>query len=427
MKKLFINLFALLSLSTASLAQEESIPAPSDAEALNIFKTNKELHQLIKERTGYEFSKLKMVKANDWEKYWSKEGELRKYKWTMDVISKAYDLETPKDNDGTYNVYQVFINYRRSKCSMNGCLLTDNYTYENFSVGPAYTYGYKKFSKEEKMNLLLAYLKTNKPTCMGDIVTITNIEVDENYIDNNTGAKSQCVYFKAEGKIGIYNKDYSRLYDLKEFSNPMIRLYLAKKNNVWAGEKIEFEDGYQRNRFYQGNPQPLSEYYQPLKNAGFDAVYKKMATANPPIGMFEKLTERSNEFMNLFVSKAENIKVEDVWPFAAPEVLRAKRTDDEMREKINEAISISKSSTYIYVLTKSNLERYYYSCDGQTEIVECDVYYSGDVDTYKLADGIVKKRKPTSPSKKENFSIKWLYDESSKNWYIYDLGTPKFQ
>jgi hypothetical protein len=79
------------------------------------------------------------------------------------------------------------------------------------------------------------------------------------------------------------------------------------------------------------------------------------------------------------------------------------------------------------VLTKSNIDRYYYSNDNHTEIVECNVYYNGDVDTYKLADGIVKKRKSTSPSKKENFSIKWLYDDSSKNWYIYDLGTPKFQ
>jgi len=427
MKKITLLTCLLLSISITSKAQQESIPAPSDAAALTIFKTNAELHKLVKERTGFEFTKLKMVKDNPWEKYWSKEGELRKWKWTMDIISKAYDVETPKDNEGIYSVYQVFINYRRSKCSMNGCLLTDNYTFENFSVGPAYTYGFRKFSKDEKMNMLLNYLKNNKPNCMSDIVTITNIEVDESYVDNNTSAKSQCVYFNLNGKIGIYSKDYSRLYEIKDIDKPMLKLYLSKKNGVWSGDEVEFEDGYQRVRFYQNNPSFLNEYYKPFKELGFDGVYKKMNPMAAPIGMFEKLKERSDAFMNLFVSKAENIVLDDIWPFVAPQLLRERRTDDEMKEKINERISISKTKTYIKVVTNFKTNAYSYSCDGQTEIVESLVTYSGDSETYKFSNGEVKKRKSTSPKQTENFSIMWFYDPTSKNWYIYDLVTPYFQ
>jgi hypothetical protein len=433
LRKLALIGFASV-VSLTAIAQAESIPAPSDADALKRFKTDAELHKMIKERTGYSFAQVKLVKTYDWAKSYTTEGDLRRERWTYDMITKAYDIETPKDANGVYSQYQIFVDYRRSTCSMNGCLMTDTYSFFRYGVGPQYEFGFKEFQKNEKMTLLNDYLKTNKPACLSDVVTISSLDVDDSWARNDISATQQALYFKMTGKLAIYSADYSRIFDIKDFNDQMLKLFVSKKNGVWSADSLMFEDQYDRPYFYRGYQ--LSElptsYYRPFKEVGFEGVFNQQNEQPAPTGMYQQLDERTTAFMNMVVSKGESLTVDDVWSYCIPAALRDE-TDDEVKEELSEEVEINPAAVYIKLLTTFQLQNTHFSYDGYKDRNDNYIYLhnaktiiAGNVETYKFSKGVAKKGKAIETAKEESFVIEWVYDAQTKTWYILHLNLPVY-
>lgn len=424
MKNIFVIILFLMS--TIIYAQKETIPPPSNADALNRLKTDAALHKMIKERTGYDYAKLKLVKTYDWAKFYTEEGELRSNRWVKDAISMAYDMETPKDKDGAYSQYQVFVDYRRSECNMNGCLMTDSYKFHKYGVGPEYKMGFKEFNDTEKMNLLTDYLKNNKPQGLHDFVTIETLEVRKGYVQQDISPTEQIINYNITGKIGIYSGDRTTLFKTVDVElNPSrnyVSLYVSKKGGNWKADSLYFKDAFDREYVWRDyRLKDISkEYLQSFKDVGFDGVYKKTSKIEQPKGMYSQLPERITEFYNMVVAKGELITVEDIMPFVPKQSLR-RDSDDEAKEKIKNKLDFNEQRTYVDLLSKFSLSMDktvigYDDC-GENNCHTAFVYVAGTKSRYKASKGKAKKNKALNESQND-ITSKWIYDFEAKNWFL---------
>lgn len=417
---------ALFLLSLTTFAQKETIPPPSSADALNRLKTDAALHKMIKERTGYDYAKLKLVKTYDWAKFYTEEGELRSNRWVKDAISMAYDMETPKDKDGAYSQYQVFVDYRRSECNMNGCLMTDSYKFYKYGVGPEYKMGFKEFNDVEKMNLLTDYLKNNKPQGLHDFVTIDNLEVRKGYVQQDISPTQQIINYNISGKIGIYSGDRTFLLKTVDVeldpSRNYVSLYVSKKGGNWKADSLQFGDYYDREYVWRDyNFESISkEYLQSFKDAGFDGVYKKISKIEQPKGMYSQLPERITEFYNMVVAKGELITVEDIMPFVPKQSL-SRDSEEETKANIKSKLDFSAERVEVDLLTKFNLDMNrtilgYDRC-GENKCHSAFVYINGTKSTYKASKGKAKKNKAIKVDE-TRITSKWIYDIELKKWFL---------
>ena len=323
MKKLL-----LLSLVVCGFAKLQAQELPSQKEAEQKILSNQTIIKQIEEKMGMPISKL-TVENDKWKGYQgstfslarTKCGKLYEYIWPYDAIYTQYIIQSPKNKEGVYKSMYAKVYYKRSKSTLDNCILTNQWSFWEVSLGNPSEYGYKEFTKEEAKEIFLDYVKSGKAEVLNDYTEISKIDF-ERFSQSSENAGIHYLKFYYKGKRAVFTDDYSAILVQNNDDGLRFNLKVVKEGDKWVGTnmsimsisriyEVDLEKAFQ----YGDEP---DQFYSSYKTHGWDAIYPKATPIEKPKGELEALEARITSFYNLLKEKGAGFTQEDISAYIAP-------------------------------------------------------------------------------------------------------------
>lgn len=238
------------------------------------------------------------------------------YKWPADAAYAKYVISGEKDKEGVYKVMGVYLFYKKSSQNNGECILEDTWRFWDYKIEKPIEYGYYEFKKEEAKTLLLDYLKTGKATELNDFVEISSIDFDY-FSQSSESAGSHFLSWYFKGKKAHYTLDKTTVLGLEDFSRVKLKIKVEKVDGKWTATNFGIYDQYGKpysSSFYVEEVEELP-YYTNYEQGGWDAIYPKMTEGEKRTGDMEKLQESVKNYLEVLVSKGNELTYQDVSPF----------------------------------------------------------------------------------------------------------------
>lgn len=383
MKKTILLL--TLSLMSLQLFAQSSIPYPTLAQ-FEAFRV-KELDAAIKHAEYLSSSKInfqeyKLIKKSEVFGF-RREDSKSIEGWPNDGCAVRYYYENPKIINGIQSKIEVVVEYKRSTCSADECVLEDNWSAYVVNVLPSYVDKGMSKTEADKLTELCIKSEFSKKNLLKDFIEIKAFSpytYDEtnptyNFMKINS---AESVEFRVNfsGTIGAYTSDKSIFLNESEV-NTTIDFQLKFENGKWnvVGSTANFNEVFSELDKSLFNKEIPSKRFANYSEKGFEAIYtKRVEESTPSNNPLSNLMDFGKEFSTGVIANAEQLTEATFTKYFAQSVAGFEQEASENLKLLTQITTVD-DLTKLKDLTLTSIE----FKDYKEELVDNQLIKKGDI------------------------------------------------